>query len=520
MGFTLAGVIRHWAARTPDRPMLTYLDSTFTWAEQHRRSSQVAQSLLAEGAGAGDRIAILDKNSVAFFEVAFGSAKINAVPVPVNWRLSPMEMVQIINDAEAPVLFVDSSFADHLAQFEGSLASVRQIVVLGPNPSGHVGYEDWLAGRSGDDPGIEAAPDDVALQLYTSGTTGLPKGVMLTNANIGANVPAAGWEMEIDADAVNMAAMPLFHVGGSGWAFLGLALGAHTVIMREVDPLGFLRAFEEHRISHTFIVPAVIMMLLGLPETAATDFSALRYLTYGASPISERVLSQAIDVFACNFVQLYGMTETTGAITLLRAEDHEPGGDHPERLRSCGVPFEGVELRIVDLATGSDAPTGSPGELWARSAQNMKGYWHNPAATAATITADGWLKTGDVAFVDADGFYYLHDRVKDMIDTGGENVYPAEVENALMSHPAVADCAVIGVPDDRWGETVKAIVVVAGGSSPTPEELMAFVRSRIAGYKVPRSIDFVEVLPRNPSGKVLKRELRAPFWAGMDRQIH
>jgi long-chain acyl-CoA synthetase len=520
VGFTLAGVIRHWAERTPERPMLTYLDATSTWAEQHRRSSQIAQALLAEGVGAGDRIAILDKNSVAFFEVAFGSAKINAVPVPVNWRLAPVEMAEIINDAEAPVLVVDPSFAGQLAAFEGALTTVRRIVVLGTDASAHVGYEDWLGGHLGDDPGIEPAAGDVALQLYTSGTTGLPKGVMLTNANIEANLAAAGREMEIDADTVNMAAMPLFHVGGSGWAFLGLAHGAHTVIMREVEPLAFLRAFERHRISHTFVVPAVIMMLLATPETAGTDFSALRYLTYGASPISERVLGQAIDVFASSFVQLYGMTETTGAITLLRPEDHEPDGEHLGRLRSCGVPFDGVELRVVDLATGADAPTGSPGELWTRSAGNMKGYWHNPSATASTITADGWLKTGDVAYVDADGYYYLHDRVKDMIVTGGENVYPAEVENALMSHPGVADCAVIGVPDEQWGETVKAIVVAAPGAAPAPEELIAFARSKIAGYKVPRSIDFVAVLPRNPSGKVIKRELRAPFWAGMDRQIH
>jgi long-chain acyl-CoA synthetase len=500
--------------------MLTCLDSTHTWAEQHRRSNQVAQGLLAEGVAAGDRVAFLDKNSVAFFEVAFGSAKINAVPVPVNWRLAPAEMAQIINDAEAPILFVDRGFAAQLAAFEDGLTSVRRIVVLGGEQGSHPGYEDWLAGHPGDDPGVEAAGDDVALQLYTSGTTGLPKGAMLTNANIGANVSTLGSAMEIDAETINMAAMPLFHVGGSGWALLGLTLGAHTVIMREVEPISLLRAFEDDRISHAFIVPAVIMMLLATPETAATDFSALRYLSYGASPISERVLSRAIDAFACNFVQLYGMTETTGAITLLPPADHQPSGTHPQRLRSCGVPFEGVELRVVEPATELDAPTGVPGELWTRSTQNMKGYWRNPAATAATITADGWLKTGDVAFVDADGYYYLHDRIKDMIVSGGENIYPAEVENALMSHPSVADCAVIGVPDERWGEAVKAIVVVAPGSSVAGDELIAFARSQIAGYKVPRSIDFVDALPRNPSGKVLKRELRAPYWADMDRQIH
>jgi long-chain acyl-CoA synthetase len=269
-----------------------------------------------------------------------------------------------------------------------------------------------------------------------------------------------------------------------------------------------------------FLVPAAIMMLLGAPGCATADFTALRYVVYGASPISERVLTAAMEAFGCDFVQLYGMTETTGAITRLRPEEHDPQGPHPSRLRSCGVPFDGVELRVVDPATGGDAPCGSPGELWTRSVQNMKGYWHNPEATAATIGPDGWLRTGDVAYLDADGFVYLHDRVKDMIVTGGENVYPAEVENALMSHPSVADCAVFGIPSERWGEEVKAVVVVSPGARVTPDELIAFARQCIAGYKVPRSVDMAGALPRNPSGKVLKKELREPYWRGIDRRIH
>jgi long-chain acyl-CoA synthetase len=514
MGFSIAGVVREWATRTPDRPMLTAAGSTWTWREHHERSNQVAQALLAEGVGPQDRVAFVDKNGPEYFEVAFGAAKVNAVLVAVNWRLAPPEMGWIIDDAGAHVLVVGPDFAGHVTDFEPLLTSVTKIVVLGDS------YEEWIGAHPPVDPGLQAGPDDVAMQLYTSGTTGIPKGVMLTNGNLGALIPEGSKELGVDQDTVSMVVMPLFHIGGSGWALLGIANGGHTIIVRDVDPVAILRAFEEQRVTHVFVVPAVIMVLLGTPQCSTTDFSSLRYLAYGAAPISEKVLTHALATLGCQFVQLYGATETTGAITLLRPEEHDPAGLHPERLRSCGVPFDHVELRVVDLMTGDDRPVGQPGELWTRSVQNMEGYWHNPAATEATITEDGWLKTGDVAYLDEDGFVFLHDRVKDMIVSGGENIYPAEVENALMGHGAVADVAVIGVPDDKWGESVKALVVRAAGADVTSAELIEFARIRIARYKVPRSIDFVDALPRNPSGKILKKELREPYWQGIDRRVN
>ena len=529
MGFSLAGVVREWAGRTPDAPMLTCAGATISWSEHHARSSRVAQALLAEGVGTQDRIAFLDKNGVEYFEVAFGGAKINAVLVAVNWRLAPAEMAAVINDAEARVLFVGQEFLGQLADFQEHLTTVKRVVELGGARAdldgdskrvGHRRYREWIAAAPADDPGAEAEADDVAMQLYTSGTTGLPKGVMLTNANLGALISEGSKEMQIDAETVSMVAMPLFHIGGSGWALLGISNGAHTVVMREVDPGAILETLADQQVSHVFLVPAVVMFLLARPEAAATDLSHLRYLIYGASPISEKVLSQAIATFGCDFIQLYGLTETTGAITMLRPDEHDTSGAHPERLRSCGRPFSHVALRVVDLVTGEDQPVGQPGELWTRSPQNMKGYWHNPEATVATIRDDGWLRTGDVAYFDADGFVYLHDRVKDMIVSGGENIYPAEVENALMAHQAVSDVAVIGVPSERWGETVKAVVVTAPGAEVTAEELIAFARSRIAHYKSPSSVDFVAALPRNPSGKILKRELREPYWETIERGIN
>jgi long-chain acyl-CoA synthetase len=261
----------------------------------------------------------------------------------------------------------------------------------------------------------------------------------------------------------------------------------------------------------------VIQFLLLTPGVERTDFSTLRAILYGASPITDSVLSKAMETFGCEFIQVYGLTETTGAITQLDPEHHDPIGN-PMLLRSCGKPYAWVEMRIVDPETGADVPDGSVGELWTRSPQNMKGYWANEEATRAAIE-DGWFKTGDAGYRDENGFLFLHDRVKDMVVSGGENIYPAEVENVLAKHPDLADVAVIGVPHDKWGEAVKAVVVVREGADVSEQELITFAREYLAGYKLPKSVDFTDVLPRNPSGKLLKREIRAPYWEGTQRQI-
>jgi long-chain acyl-CoA synthetase len=310
----------------------------------------------------------------------------------------------------------------------------------------------------------------------------------------------------------------MFHIAGAGWSMVGMYFGCNTVVLRDVDPAEILRVIPAHGITNAFMVPAVIQFLLITPGVADTDFSSLRTLVYGASPITDKVLVAGMETFGCEFIQVYGLTETTGAITQLDGVDHDPA-DRPHLLRSCGKAYPWVEVRAVDAATGEDVAVGEVGELWTRSHQNMAGYWNNPEATAQAITEDGWFKTGDAGFLDADGFVFLHDRVKDMIVSGGENVYPAEVENVLMKHPAVGDVAVIGVPDEKWGEAVKAIVVKAADAEVTEAELIAFCRESLAGYKLPKSVDFADVLPRNPSGKLLKRELREPFWAGTDRRI-
>ena len=514
---TMADIVRTHAAERGASPSITYEDRTLTWSDLDARTSQVAQGLRALGVGAQDRIGFIDKNTPEYFEVFFGAGKINAVTVAVNWRLAPGEMAYIINDAEAKVLFVGPEFLPHLEKIEGDLTTVQQVIVLGDDASRTI-YEAWVGQQPPDDPNAPSSGDDVCFQLYTSGTTGLPKGVMLTNDNLFAMLPHVAERWGVGPDDVNLVAMPLFHIGGSGWAVAGMLRGGHSILLREVDPTQILQVIPKYSITHAFLVPAVLQFLLLIPGVHDADFTSLRMVAYGAAPITDKVLKDCLATFGCDFVQLYGLTETTGAITQLDPADHDPD-NRPELLRSCGKPFPWVELRAVDETTGEDRPEGEVGELWARTTQNMKGYWKQPEETAKTITPDGWLKTGDAGYF-KDGYVYLHDRVKDMIVSGGENIYPAEIENALMSHPGVADVAVIGVPSDKWGETVKAIVVRAEGSEVTPQELIAFSREHLAHYKCPTSVDFADVLPRNPSGKLLKRELRAPYWQGHERLVN
>jgi len=514
---TIADIIRTHGANQPDAPALEVDGRSITFAELDQRSNQVAQALRAAGVGRDDRVAFIDKNGLEWFEVTFGLAKLGAVNVSVNWRLAPAEMAGIIDDAQAEVLIVGPDFVAHVEKIEADLGGARTIIAIG----GHdrwASYDDWVDGQPSDDPAVAADGDDVAFQLYTSGTTGLPKGVMLTNDNFFKGIAGTTEQWRFGADSVNLAMMPMFHIAGAGWAMVGLHQGCRTVVLRDVDPAEILRVIPEFGVTNAFMVPAVIQFVLASPDAGSTDFSTLRSLVYGASPITDKVLVQGMETFGCEFIQVYGLTETTGAVTQLDGADHDPAG-RPDLLRSCGKPYPWVEFRVVDAQTGEDVPTGAVGELWTRSHQNMKGYWNNPAATADAVTPDGWFRTGDAGFTDADGYLFLHDRVKDMIVSGGENVYPAEVENALMRHPAVADVAVIGVPDERWGEAVKAIVVAAGGTDVSEADLITFAREHLAGYKLPKSVDFAGSLPRNPSGKLLKRELREPYWANAERRI-
>jgi long-chain acyl-CoA synthetase len=515
---TTADVVRVHAKERPDKVAIVQGELRMTWAELDRRSSRVANALAAAGVVAGDRVAFIDRNGFEYFEVMFGAAKLNAVTVNVNWRLAPPEVAWIANDAEAEVFIFGADFADVVAQVRDELPSVRTLVCLG-EVAGFEAYESWLSDDDAD-PASPQGGGDVAFQLYSSGTTGMPKGVMLSNDNLFALLPDAQQIWGFDDSMVSLVAMPLFHIGGSGWAMAGMYYGGTSVIVRELDPAALIDLIGRERITHAFLVPAVFQFMLLVPTVEEGDYESLDMLVYGASPISEEVLTASIRTFGCKFAQAYGLTETTGAIVTLAPEDHDPGGPHAHRLRSCGKPNSNVELRIVDPSTGEDVAAGEVGEILCRTNQNMLGYWRNEEGTRAAFVDGDWFRTGDAGYLDADGYLYIHDRMKDMIVSGGENVYPAEIENALMKHPDVADVAVIGVPDDRWGEVGKAFVVKAAASEPSPDEILAFARDQLAGFKVPKSVEFTEVIPRNPSGKVLKKELRAPYWEGRDRQVN
>ncbi len=520
----IAGMIRHWARVQPDAPMLTAGDRVVSWGEVYRRSRRMAQALSAAGVRPGGRVAFLDRNCIEFFDVLFGCSFIGAVTVAVNWRLSPDEMAAVIEDSTATVLFSGPDYAPAMEAVAAKLPGVAHRVAL---PELEAWVDEHCPDQDAPDPDHPLVGRDVVMQLYTSGTTGQPKGVMLTNDNVTCLVTNAFKAFNVSHETVSMVAMPLFHIGGSGWAIVGMSRGGNSVIIRDLDPKEILRAIERHRVTDSFVVPAVLMFLLATPELSATDVSSLKTIFYGASPISEDVLTRSMQALGCDFIQLYGLTETCGAVTSLPAEDHDPDGPRARLLRSAGKPFDHVSLRIVDPDNGEIAPQGAVGEVWLRSDQNMLGYWQKPDETAAVLTDEGWLHTGDAGWVDPEGYLFLHDRIKDMIVSGAENIYPAEVENVVFAHPAVADVAVIGVPDDKWGETVKAIVVRSPDVAPDgldrdqdlASDIIAFARDRLAHYKCPTSVSFTDVLPRNATGKVLKRELREPYWRGQGRHI-
>jgi long-chain acyl-CoA synthetase len=519
----VAGIVRVHGVERPDHTALVLDDRRPTWPELLERSKMMAQALAAAGVGADDRVAFLDKNGIEHFEVFFGAAMLNAVAVDVNWRLAAPEVQFIVDDADAKVLVVGPDFVAILDEIADQLPKVAKFVVIGGGHVTHQDYEEWVSSFEAIDPGAEGVDDDTSFQLYSSGTTGQPKGVMLSNSNFFSLLPMAKEIWELDGDSINLAAMPLFHIGGGGWATAGMYEGCTTVILRELDPGRLIDLFGEEKITHGFVVPAVLQFMLMMPQMEGADFSNLKVLVYGASPISEEVLAACVEKFKpCKFWQAYGLTETTGAVVNLPPEDHDPNGPNKHRLRSCGVAGPGVELKIVGEDGDTAVPNGEVGEIWVRSPQVMKGYWNRPDETEKSITSDGWFKSGDAGYLDDDGYLFIHDRVKDMIVSGGENVYPAEVENVLMKHAAIADVAVIGVPHDKWGETAKAIVVVAAEATAddaTAQDIIAFARTQLATFKCPTSVDWVEALPRNPTGKVLKKDLREPFWEGMDRRV-
>ena len=516
---TLGDIGRVHARLRPDTVATKFEGRTTTYSMFDANTNKVAHGLRAGGVAKDDRIGYLAKNSDTFFELLIGGAKLGAVTLPIGWRLAAAEIAYLLENGEISLLFVGAEFGA-LAQ-QAIALSGRPVRVIELESDQADGYLSWRDSQPANDPGVVISPSDTVLQLYTSGTTGRPKGVMLTHSNLLEMWIRAG-QGGIDCyrwadDDVCLVAMPLSHIGGTGWGVVGLLNGASLVILREFDPRTVLGLIEPERITKLFMVPAALNFLIQMPGARDVDYSRLRIIFYGASPIPVDLLRQCMDVFGCGFCQQYGMTEACGTIVYLPPEDHDPNGNR--RMKSAGRAMPGIEIKIIDTE-GNTLPPETVGEVATRSTSNMAGYWRNEVATRETLDPDGWLRTGDAGYLDADGYLYIHDRVKDMIISGAENIYPAEVEGAIFGHPAVADVAVIGVPDEKWGEAVKAVVVLKPGAEASEADILRFARDRIAAFKVPKSVDFAETLPRNASGKILKRSLREPYWVGKDRNVN
>ncbi len=513
--------LAHWAASTPDGEAMTYRGRTWTWVEWDERVRRAAGALQALGVGRGDVVAFLDKNHPACVELSLAAGSLGAANAIVNWRSSPDEVEYALTDCAATVLVVGTELVPTLERVRERLVDVAHVIEVTPDGADGDGWEALLAGADPVGRSADVVPDDVCLVMYSSGTTGRPKGVMLTHANMVAHTLAAhdGWAFRTGEKS--MVAMPLFHVGGSSYVLFGIHDGIPSVMTREPDAASLGAAIMAGATA-TFLVPAVLAQVLQSGPDAVALFGRLTTFTYGAAPMPLPLLREAMTAWPdTDFIQVYGLTEVAGVATHLMPEVHREAmatGRH-DLLVSAGRPLPGVEVKVVDPDTLSDVGVGEHGELWLRTPQLMKGFLGKPQETAAVLVADGWFRTGDLGKVDAEGYVFVEDRLKDMIISGGENVYSPEVERVIAEHPAVAEVAVIGVPHERWGETVKAVVALRPGGSATPEQIIEHCRARLATYKCPTSVDLLPALPRNPTGKILKRDLRQPYWAGRDRAV-
>lgn len=510
----IADTVGFWQARRPDAEAVRVGSRSWTWTEFAERIRRNAAAQRASGLRPGDRIVSYDKNHPFCLETTYACMLTGTANAVVNFRLAPPEVAYIINDAQASVVLVGHEFLPIIEQIRPQLPSVRTVIVVGGE---HDEYEAWLAAN---EPLADATPvdaDETFLQLYTSGTTGFPKGAMLTQRSMTAHARDVADSVPTTEESVSMVAMPLFHVGGSSWSMGTMFHGAKQLIIRDINPPALVEEMIEQGVTHTFLVPAIFGFLLQVPGIAERDWSKLQGLVYGASPMPLPLLRKSLATFPTDFYQVYGMTEASGAVTVLGPEAHrDTANEH--RLISAGVPLKGVEIVAADPVTGEPLGPGEVGEIMVRTEQLMAGYWGKPEESAKAIT-DGWLHSGDAGYIDSDGYIFISDRVKDMIISGGENIYPAEIERVLAEHPSVADVAVIGVPDEKWGEVGKAIVTLAPGASVEPEELIALAKQQLASFKVPKSVEVIAEMPRNATGKILKKDLRAPYWAGRSRAV-
>jgi len=496
-------------------------DREHSWEQFVARVARLAAGLRAQGVQPGDRVAILALNSDRYVEYFFAVPWAGAVFVPINIRLAPPEIAFWLNDSGATMLMIDDAFLGVLPQLQGQLESVKTVVHLGDGaaPKGLIAFEGLLEGQSEMAP-ADSGGDELAGLFYTGGTTGRSKGVMLSHRNLLINALQFLSVGEIGQHSTYLHAAPMFHIAnGVAMTCIMTAAGSSTIIPA-FDPVAVLEAIQARGVTMGLLVPTMVNMVVNHPQAGDYDLSSLRDLYYGASPMPEAVITKALQMIpGTRFHHAYGQTEAAPVLTLLEPERHTFDGPLAGKMASCGQAVPGVEVRVCD-ENDNEVPRGTVGEICARGENVMLGYWKQPELTAQTLHG-GWLHTGDGGRMDEEGYLYIVDRMKDMIISGGENVYSAEVENAVHQHAAVAECAVIGVPHDKWGEQVHAIVRCHEGESVSAEDLIAHCHELIAGYKCPRSVAFRDdPLPLSGAGKILKTELRKPYWEGQDKQVH
>lgn len=519
MSFYLTQSLHRALQQKPGQIATVYNDRRQTWAQFGQRVARFAAVLRSLGVRDGERVSLMALNSDRYLEYYYAVWWAGGVVNPVNIRWSPAEVAYSLDDCETGILLVDDAFKSAVPQLSSLSKSLRTVL--------HFGDGQAAQGMQSIDALIDAAEpiedayrsgDDLAGIFYTGGTTGFPKGVMLSHTNLCSNALSNAAEQIVAAGDIGLFAAPMFHLAAGAVMFTNMVFGNRSVFIPMFTPVGTLQAIQAERATQALLVPTMIQMVVDHPERASYDTTSLTSVLYGASPISEGVMRRAIQAFPqARFSQAYGMTELSPCATILPPWYHTAEGQAAGKMRSGGRTTYSAEVRIVD-EQDHEVPRGTVGEVCARGPGVMQGYWNKPELTRETLRG-GWMHTGDAAYMDDDGFVFVVDRVKDMIVSGGENVYSAEVENALSSHPAVAASAAIGIPDDKWGEAVHAVVVLKPGQQVGAEELIEHAKTLIARYKCPRSIEFREALPLTGAGKVQKTELRKPFWQGRTRNV-
>jgi len=517
----LHNYLAYFAREKPDHVFAEMNGALLSYFQSNQRANQFAQSLSASGLKKGDRFAYISKNSIDMAVMYFGASKAGIMPVPLNYRLAPRELLYIISDADSKVVFCQTEFIPGIDTVKSELNQVSSFVQLDGTSQvdGWNLFESWL-GDDATEPDVVVSEFDQIYQMYTSGTTGLPKGAMLSHHAVCSNIEMARQFMEMSiADDRNLIVAPMYHAAAAVTAMTVVSMCSTLVIHSEFNATAVVDSLSSEKITMTTMVPSMIQAcLVEVPDLGDREFPALRQITYGASPISLDTLQTAMEKFGCGFGQAFGMTELSCIATSMNPETHERAlAGEPGLLLSAGRAVLGTEIKIVD-ENDNEVANGTVGEILVRGPQVMMGYWNLPEETEKALKG-GWMHTGDAAYMDDEGFIYIQDRIKDMIVSGAENIYPAEVESALFEHAAVADAAVIGIPSEQWGETVLAFLVLKHGESLSVEEMIEFCRERLAGFKIPRQIEFLNEIPRNASGKVLKKNLREPYWQKTERRV-